>query len=235
MYPYFLYMLQKGALTMNVVSRAALRSSAVKFFLLCMAISLAGLTTGCGNREETPPPPKNAVSLENLQTACGVSMKRQRMYDRFIPQAEKDKYPGVASLYKALSVAEGIQADNHAALLRRNGVEPVPPVYDSIVVGTTMQTMKMAISSEELECNSMYPNLIRTAMAEEFNEGVDQFNNCHAVEERHADLLKDAQNKNGRLGKIKFFVCPGCGYIFTSDKTEECPVCKKTKDTFIAI
>jgi rubrerythrin len=195
----------------------------------------AGFLIGCSQKDKAPPPPKNAVSLENLQTAYEVSLKRQRMYDKFIPQAEDEKLSGVASLYRALSASEGIHARLHAELMRKDSIEPVDPIFDSVVVGSAMQTLKMALSCEELEFSSMYPSLLRAAMAEEYAEGVDQFNAIQSVEERHVELLKDAQDRSGRIGKVKFFVCPGDGYIFTTDKTEECPVCKSTKDKFIAI
>lgn len=220
---------------MTRTSVIPLRASAPRFFPALLGLIVMICFPGCGQKEEAPPPPKHAVSLENLQTAYGISLKRQRMYDLFIPRAEKEKYPQVAALYRALSLSEGVHAKNHAELMRNHGLEPAEPQYDSIVVGMTMQTIKMAISCEELECNSMYPNLVRTATAEEFPEGVDQFNSTQAVEDRHIELLKDAQDRNGRLGKVAFFVCPGCGYIFTSDKTEECPVCMKKKDTFVTI
>jgi rubrerythrin len=174
------------------------------------------------------------VSVENLQTAYTVALKRQRMYDLFVPKAEKEKYRGVAGLYRALSMSEGIHGKLHDSLMRVHNAISEEPKYDSVVVGTTMQTLKMALSSEELEQTSMYPNLLRTAMAENFTEGVDQFTMVQAVEDRHVELLKEAQDKMGKIGTT-YFVCPGCGYIITSPKTEECPVCKKPAAEFTKI
>jgi len=209
----------------NRSGRPAAWILAAFFGLLAMVIP-----QGC-QKDEKPPVEKTLVSIENLQTAYGVSLKRQRMYDLFIQRAEKEKNRGMAGLYRALSMSEGVHAKLHANLMQKHNAVPAEPKYDSVVVGTTMQTVKMALSSEELEQTSMYPNLLRTAMAEEFTEGVDQFTLVQAVEDRHVELLKEAQDKIGKVGTT-WIVCPGCGYILTSPKTEECPVCKTPKAQF---
>jgi rubrerythrin len=199
--------------------------------LASIALSLAGLVAGCQKAEPPKVEKQTLVSIENLQTAFGRETKQSHMYGLFTPRAGKEKYKGVAALYRALERSENIHAAMHASMMREHGVEPAPVKYDSIVVGTTMQTVKMALSFEELEFGSMYPNLTRTAEQEQFQEGVDRFKMIHAVEERHVELLKDAQDKAGNVG-TKYLVCPGCGYVVTSDETEECPVCKAPKAKF---
>jgi len=203
------------------------------FIAGCFGILAMVVPQGC-QKSEKPPEEKTLVSIDNLQTAYGVSLKRRRMYDLFVPKAEKEKFRGVAGLYRALSLSEGLHGKIHESLLRKHNVVPQEPKYDSVVVGTTMQTLKMALSSEELEQTSMYPNLLRTAMAEKFTEGIEQFTMVKAVEDRHVELLREAQDKVGRIGTT-YFVCTGCGFIMTSAKTEECPVCKKPAAEFIKI
>ena len=87
------------------------------------------------------------------------------------------------------------------------------------------------MSCEELEQSSMSPNLSRTAALENFQEGIDQFTLVQGAEDRHIELLREAQDRAGNIG-TKYYVCPGCGYIITSDQTEECPVCKAPKTKF---
>jgi rubrerythrin len=207
------------------------RSLIRSLVLAWIALSLACLAAGCQKAEQPKEEPKTLVSIENLQTAYARETKQSHMYGLFAPRATKEKYKGVAALYRALERSESIHAAMHASMMREHGVEPAPVKYDSIVVGTTMQTVKMAMSFEELEFGSMYPNLTRTAEQESFKEGVDRFTMIHAVEERHIELLKDAQGKAGNVG-TKYFVCPGCGYVVTSEETLECPVCKAPKAKF---
>jgi rubrerythrin len=209
------------------------RSAATKLLYFVLFSSALALLAAAGCREETKPKEEKQtlVTLENLQTAYGRETKQAHMYALFSSRAMKEKSRGVAALYRALERSEGIHAAMHASMMHGHGIEPAPVKYDSITVGTTMQTVKMALSFEELEFGSMYPNLSRTAELENFKEGVDRFTMIHAVEERHIELLKDAQGKMGRIGD-KYLVCPGCGYIVTSEATEECPVCKNSKDKF---
>jgi rubrerythrin len=91
----------------------------------------------------------------------------------------------------------------------------------------------MALSSEEIERNSMYPNLVRTATLEEFPAGNEQFGRMHAIEERHVELIEQALGKEGRLPRAEYYVCPTCGYILTSARTEECPVDQTVKASFL--
>jgi rubrerythrin len=212
-------------------SSGSARSLVICLVLVCSAVVVAGLTEGCKQDSQPKDEKKTLVTLENLQTAYGVAMKRAKMYELFIPRAEKEKFKGIAALYRALHRSEAIHARLHADMLRKHAMEPVVVQFDSTIIGTTMQTLKMATSCEELESGSMYPNLARTAGLENFQEGIDQFNMLKPVEERHVELLKEAQDKAGNIG-AKYLVCPGCGYIITSDQTEECPVCKAPKAKF---
>jgi rubrerythrin len=216
---------------MKSPSSGATSSSVVSLVLACFVAAAAWSAMGCSKAEPPKIEKQTLVTLENLQTAYGRETKQAHMYGLFTLRAAKEKYRGVERLYKALQHSEEIHAAMHASMMHGHGIEPAPVKYDSVVVGTTMQTVKMALSFEELEFGSMYPNLSRTAEQEKFQEGVDRFTMIHAVEERHLELLKDAQDKSGAIGE-KYLVCPGCGYIVTSDATDECPVCKAPKAKF---
>jgi rubrerythrin len=205
------------------------RSLVVRLVLACIVLTLAA--GGCQKSEPPKEEKPTLVSLDNLQTAYARESKQSHMYGLFAPRAEKEKYKGMAAMYKALARSESIHAAMHASMMREHSIEPAAVKFDTVVVGTTMQTVKMALSFEELEFGSMYPNLARTAEQEQFKEGVDRFTMIHSVEERHVQLLKEAQDKMGNVG-AKYLVCPGCGYVVTSDETDECPVCKAPKAKF---
>ncbi|MBI5217126.1 MAG: rubrerythrin family protein [Ignavibacteriae bacterium] len=193
---------------------------------------ILALNYGCEKKKELPKEPQPTVTLENLQSAYNKAMRHNFMYAKFVLQAEKEKNKEVANLYRAVTRSEEIHAQRHAELLRSKGREPQQPVFDSITVGTIMQTLKMALSSEEIEVESMYPNLVRTAEAEKFPAATEQFTFCMEGDARQMELMKEAQEKNGKIKSVQYYVCPGCGYIFTSEEVEECPTCKTTKDKF---
>jgi len=109
----------------------------------------------CGCQQKTPEPEKPTVAIENLHIAYTKEVNRQQKYAAFIKQAEKDRLPAVASLYRAVARSEEIHAANHARLLRSQGVAPIPPVRDSVIIGNSLQTLKMAMSDERAEVESL--------------------------------------------------------------------------------
>lgn len=216
------------------------RSSHLQFSLLVAflfggSLLLVALFFGCGQKASENEAQKPVVTIENLQTAYGKSLMRHRCYTTLAERAQKDRNTNVARLFQAAARSEQIHADLHASLLRKTGVEPQTQPPDSIKVGTVLQMLKQAMSNEQLETGSMYPNLIRTAELENFPEAVDQFKKVREADARHLELFRDAYDNGGRVKKTPYVVCAGCGYIMTSDKTEECPVCKTKKDKFTTL
>ena len=206
-----------------------------QLFLLpfCIALLLMVLLYGC--QQERPQEQKkqaSEITMENLQTAYAKSIKHQTMYTLFTKQAEKEHLTLAANLYHAVARSEEIHASNHAELMRKYGIVPKAPQLDSIPVGTTLQTLKMALSSEQIEVESMYPNLIRTAELEKLPDAAEQFEKTKAADARQVELMQEALDKNIKIQKVPYFVCLGCGYILTSEKTDECPNCHAKKEKF---
>ncbi len=120
----------------------------------CFVVALALALSGCNKKEESAPVTQK-ITVDNLQTAYGASVKRVTWYKRFVPKAEKERFPSVANLFKAVIRSEEIRGANHAKLLKSFGVEPQQPIIDSIAVGTTLQALKMATSTEGIQAESI--------------------------------------------------------------------------------
>ncbi|MGA7161163.1 MAG: ferritin family protein [Bacteroidota bacterium] len=185
---------------------------------------------GCKKNEAKESKPE--VTLQNLQTAYNREMRISREYALFAKNAENNRFSAVANLYKAVSRSEAIHAEMAVALLRSKGVEVLPYAPDSIVVGTVTQTLRLSLSDESLETESMYPNLARTAKAEKFQEAAESFGHSLNADKWNVELFKDAVNKSGFISRVQYYVCPCCGYIVTSDTAKECPECHEKKDKF---
>jgi len=205
------------------------RRFAFNLFLAALAIVISGI--GCKKGEDTPQT-KPPITIDNLQVAYGAAMKRVDWYQKYARKAEREGLRNVAQLLRAIVRSEEIHAANHAKFLKDRGFEPRAPQIDSIPIGSTRQHLKSALSTESIEFESMYPNLIRTAEFEQIAEVVDQFKQCRDVDMRHAELLKDAIDRNANIPRVTYFMCPACGYLMTSEKTEECPVCHMTRSKF---
>ncbi len=197
-----------------------------------VCIILVSLLFGCSKKKEPPKEQQPTVTLENIQTAHTKAMRYAFMYTKFISGMEKQKNKELAALYRAIARSEEIHATQHAGLLRSKNIEPPSAQYDSITVGNALQTLKMAIGSEQLEAETMYPNLLRTAEAEQFQAAAEQFSSFRDADARQLELLKSAQDTNGKVKSVPYFLCPKCGYILTSEESSECPTCKTTKDKF---
>ena len=201
----------------------------VNIFAIVLTIPIL-LLLGCKNNAAKGVKPE--ITLQNLQTAYSREMRISREYALFSENAEKNRFSAIASLFKAVSRSEEIHAEMAAALLRSKGVEVHPYVTDPIIVGTVMQTLRMALSDELLETESMYPNIERTAKGEKFIEAVESFGHSLNAGKCNAGLFRDAVDKSGYITKMQYYVCPCCGYIMTSDAAQECPECHEKKEKF---
>ncbi|MGA9407201.1 MAG: ferritin family protein [Bacteroidota bacterium] len=186
--------------------------------------------TGCKKNEAKESKPE--ITLQNLQTAYNREMRISRECELFSKNADKNRYSAIANLYRAVSRSEEIHAEMAAALLRSKGVDVTPYVADPIAIGTVMQTLRLALSEESLETESMYPNLARTANAEKFVAAVESFGHSLNADKWNAELFKDAVDKSGYITRVQYFVCPCCGYIVTSDTAKECPECHEKREKF---
>ena len=193
---------------------------------------LLGFNLGCQKQKEEQSETKQKVTIENIQTAYAKAMHYVHVYDLFTKRADKDRLINVARLYRAVAKSEQVHADLHAQLLRQHGVEPVTPQEEAVTVGTTLQTLKFASSSEEIEYGKMYINLIHTAELEKDSAAVKQFQMTKDVDAQHFELFKEASDRAGKIPRVQYYVCGECGYVLTSAKTEECPICHAKKDRF---
>ncbi|HTY09743.1 MAG TPA: rubrerythrin family protein [Bacteroidota bacterium] len=208
--------------------RTSLFSSTLTVLTLTAAFPL--LLTDCKKNDAKGQKPE--ITIQNLQTAYSRESRISREYALFAKNAEKSRYSAIANLYKAAARAEQIHAEMAATLLRSKGIPVSPYVADSITVGTVMQTLRLALSDESLETESMYPSLARTADAEKFPEAAESFRRALLADKQHGALFKYAADRSGYIDRIQYYVCPCCGYIITSDTTKECPDCHEKREKF---
>ena len=91
----------------------------------------------------------------NLQHAFGGESMANRRYIFFAEKAEKEGYPGVARLFRAVAEAETVHARNHML------------VMDAI--GSTRENLLAASIGEHQEFTRMYPLFIDKAKEERLN------------------------------------------------------------------
>jgi rubrerythrin len=188
-----------------------------------LIIAMNGTLTGCRQQEEIEK--RQLVTPENLQTAYTRAARLEYTYGLFAKKAEKEYYTNVARMYRAAAKAEGIHAARHLEQMKALSITPKLYTPEKVVVGSTMQTIKMAVSDEQIESESMYPNLIATAESEHLNDLAATFRKFQRADEQQLKMLKEAAEREGAISRVPFYICPKCGGMIMTAKNPGCPDC----------
>jgi rubrerythrin len=158
---------------------------------------------------------------ENLQEAFGGESKANRRYLFFAEKADKEGFPGAASLFRAAAEAETVHARNHLNALD--------------AIGSTKDNLMAASIGEHQEFTGMYPVFIELAK-EERNDRADRtFALANAVEKIHHGLF-EAALKDVKEGKkpaeAVYYVCQVCGNTVTGAAPDKCSICGAPEERF---
>lgn len=104
----------------------------------------------------------SANTLDNLQAAFNGERNANARYLAFAQKADEEGYGEVASMFRAAAKDEEIHANNHAAVIRQLGAEPVAHL-EHARVRSTDENLKAAIEGEKYERDVMYPEFIEAA------------------------------------------------------------------------
>ncbi|MCL6003221.1 MAG: rubrerythrin family protein [Candidatus Thermoplasmatota archaeon] len=151
---------------------------------------------------------------KNLEEAFGGESKAAMKYSIYSEIAEKNGFPNVSKLFRAISYAETVHATNH---YRNLGM-----------IKSTSENLEDAIEGEHYEVNEMYPVFNQVAKFQ--NEKGAELSTEYALEAEkiHESLYKNALeniNKKKDIDSADVFICPVCGYTVVGKAPEKCPVC----------
>ncbi|HDZ36577.1 MAG TPA: rubrerythrin family protein [Thermococcus sp.] len=152
---------------------------------------------------------------------AGESMAHMK-YLIFAEQAEKEGYPNIAKLFRAIAHAEFIHAKNHFIALGN--------------LGKTPENLQTGIDGETYEVEEMYPVFKNAAEFQGEKEAVRTTHYALEAEKVHAELYKKAKElaESGKdIEAKKVYICPVCGYTALDEVPEKCPVCGVPGDKFV--
>ena len=158
---------------------------------------------------------------KNIQEAFGGESKANRRYTFFADKAEKEGYPQVARLFRAIAEAETVHARNHL-----NAVDGI---------GTTKDNLFAASLGEQAEYKRMYPAFIETAEQERNERAKHSFELANKVEEIHHGYFEEALaavREGKQLTEATYFVCQVCGNTVTGQTPEQCLICGAPASAF---
>jgi len=173
-------------------------------------------------------------TLENLSKAfIGESQARNR-YTIYSKIAKKEGYEQISAVF--LETAD--QEREHAKWLFRmiNEIKEnsSPVAVDSAVettMGTTQENLQSAISGENYEYESMYPEFARIADEEGYPEIANRLRAIAVAEEHHEERFKKLLGvlENGSVFEKEeevVWVCRKCGHVHTGKNApNQCPSC----------
>ena len=155
-----------------------------------------------------------SMTKKNLEEAFSGESKAAMKYSIYSEVADKNGYPNVSKLFKAISFAETVHATNH---YRNLGM-----------IKSTAENLEDAVEGEHYEVNEMYP--VFNEVAKFQNEKGAEVSTKYALEAEkiHEDLYRkalDSVTAKKDIEQSDIFICPVCGYTVMGKAPEKCPVC----------
>ncbi len=159
-------------------------------------------------------------TTEDLKEALAGESQANQKYRAFAKKAEQEGFPNVARLFRTTAEAERIHAEGHLKALAG--------------IASTRENLQAAIDGETYEYTTMYPPMLKQALAEGHRAKI-MFGFAVKAEAVHAELYKRALEAvaQGRdLTEVRFYLCPVCGHIEFGDPPDACPICGTPKARF---
>ena len=182
--------------------------------------------------------PPRPMTRDALMSAFGGESMAHMRYLIFAEIAEKEGYPNVARLFRAIAYAEQVHARNHYERLRDLNEDAKVVAGAPFGPGSTSKNLELAIRGEEFEVNEMYPAYIAIAESQGEKQAALSFRWALEAEKIHAQLYREAKKAvdQGRDYEIKGYVwvCPVCGHTYVGpEPPEKCPVCGAPKEKYV--
>ena len=179
---------------------------------------------------------KNAMTAEFLRSAYGGESMAHMRYLGWADKAEKEGFPKIARLLRAVAYAEQVHATNHFVVLNGDVADTSLTAGAFFGMKDTAENLIGAIGGEEHEVDQMYPVYYEAAKFQGEKDAMRTFHFALAAEKLHAGFFRQAREK--ALGKkdMEFeamLICPVCGHTVADEAPEKCPVCGVPKDKYV--
>ncbi|HOM01487.1 MAG TPA: rubrerythrin family protein [Acetivibrio sp.] len=178
---------------------------------------------------------KNAMTADFLRSAYGGESMAHMRYLHWGNLAEKDGFPNIAKLFRAIAYAEQVHAGNHFNELKDQKSDYTVTAGAVFGVGTVVENLQGAINGELHEVEQMYPVYLEAAKFQDEKGAFRSFRFALEAEKIHADLFSQAQNaaKEGKdIQLSSVHVCPVCGHTVLDNAPDACPICGTKKEMY---
>jgi rubrerythrin len=216
----------------GVNRRDVLKAAGLSAVALSLANSAGAATTDETGKESNSMHPMTAG---NMRSAHGGESMACMRYLVWGTKAEKDGFPNVARLFRAIAYAEEVHAGNHFTVLGGEGGAFLVASMAGFGLGTTSENLTGAIEGELFEVNEMYPAYLQVAKAQGEAKSVESIQFALAAEKIHAKMYASAKKsvdagKDPELGPMQ--ICSRCGYTKEGSAPSACPIGGERRDKF---
>jgi rubrerythrin len=175
------------------------------------------------------------MTAGNLRSAYGGESMAHMRYIKWGEEATKQGFPNVGRLFRAISFAEQVHANNHFTELRNEAGAFSVTSGAGFGLGATSENLQGAIEGELFEINEMYPAYLEVATMQGEKGAVRSFRYAVSAEKIHAAMYQEAkQAVDGgtdlELGPVQ--ICNLCGYTTEGEIPDKCPICGATRANF---
>lgn len=174
----------------------------------------------------------HAMTVSNLQSAYAGESQAHMRYLSYADKAEKDGFPNVARLFRAIAWAEQIHATSQFTLLRAEKGAATTVADAGFGLGRTAENLGIAIEGEEFEVAEMYPAYKAVAEYQEEKSALRSFDWAWQAEQTHAalySLAKAAVEAGSDYDIGTVYVCSRCGHTIVGESPDRCPICRAKK------
>lgn len=179
---------------------------------------------------------KNAMTFDFLHSAFGGESLAHMRYLIWADTAEKEGFPNVARLFKAIAYAEEVHAKNHFNVIDGKTEDFTVTAGGVFGTGTTAENLQGAINGERHEVEQMYPVYMNAAEFQNEPAAKVSFHRALEAEKIHVQLFQKALDavKAGKDIELKaIYICPVCGHTVLDEPPEKCPVCGAKREMYV--
>lgn len=178
---------------------------------------------------------QNAMTADFLRSSYGGESMAHMRYIAWGDLAEKEGFANIGRLFRAISYAEQVHANNHFRELSIQKGDHTVTSGAVFGIGSLVENLQGAIDGELHEVNQMYPVYLNTAEFQGEKGAQRSFHFALEAEKIHAKLFKDAQDaakegKDMQLSSVN--ICPVCGHTILDNVPDNCPVCGVKKEMY---
>ncbi|MBU4490652.1 MAG: rubrerythrin family protein [Actinobacteria bacterium] len=155
---------------------------------------------------------------KNLHTAYQGESKASVRLKVYAEKADKEEYPGVARLFRAIAESEAIHA--------RNNLRLVGEIKD------TETNLSESFANETKIAQVSYGSFIAQAESEGNENAARMFTWARDVEEVHSKLYEKALEHMLAEEEPTYYVCDVCGYVADGSIPDACPACGSPAEVF---